>query len=338
MRRAGWVALAIWMALPFVAVGVVVGGVVWYWDLFALGERAHVRKNEEIIDSLPAFPGAQLVELRSSSYSSGSDFRVLVRADGYSTEATYSIPAGAAWDDVLAFYAEELDDAWEVSVDQLVQAGLPPPDARPIKFLNAYRDRASVGVQLSTDGPAGTASAEDPPRQYVVIVDHDANLPEPEPPPETLRELTDGAELIAVGTVTRFLRQESEGFPFGDGPGAPPVVSVGFAHYEVELEEVIQSDAGVISGGKVVIRVAGDAAREVGSDGRILMPRPGDRRLLIARRHRESETYDVDTFHILNLAGEVVTFGDRDGTPIDYLTEQSAPAAFLKQLRALYEE
>ena len=166
MRRAGWIGLAV------AVVGVVVGGVVWYWDLFGIEERAYVRKNEEIIDSLPAFPGARLVETGSSAYYGDSKWS---RAEGHSTSATYAIPTGVAWVDVLAFYAEELADAWEVSVLEPVRAGAPSPSsAAPARFLSADRGKAVVSVQLRTDGPAGTAPAEDPPTQYVVVVDHES--------------------------------------------------------------------------------------------------------------------------------------------------------------------
>ena len=67
----------------------------------------------------------------------------------------------------------------------------------------------------------------------------DASVAELVPPPESLAELTDRAELIAVGTVTRLLRQEIEEFLPGDSPDAPRAVSFPFAYYEVELEEVI---------------------------------------------------------------------------------------------------
>ena len=143
---------------------------------------------------------------------------------------------------------------------------------------------------------------------------------------------------IAVGTIIRLVRQEGETFSFGDSPGAPRAVTFPFAYYEVELEEVIRPDRDLGAGSTVVIRVAGSAELDGGMDGRVLMPQAGDRRLLILRRHFDGVSYGVDTFHILNLTGEVVTFGDRDRTPINYLSEQSAPAAFLGQLRALYGE
>ncbi len=131
MRRAAWIALAV------AVVGVVAGGVVWYWDLFGIEERAYLRRNQAIIDSLLAFPDAQLVGLRTSTYYGDSQWS---RAEGHTTAATYSIPAGAAWDDVLAFYAEELADAWEVSVLEPVRAGAPSlSSAAPARFLSADR-------------------------------------------------------------------------------------------------------------------------------------------------------------------------------------------------------
>jgi hypothetical protein len=98
---------------------------------------AYVEKNEELLASVPVFPGADRFEVSSSPYH-GSDGE----GDpiGYGTTHRFRLPKDASRVEVARFYKRRLSDEW-VLVEELVEA-------RGERVVNFRREDAFLSVNL----------------------------------------------------------------------------------------------------------------------------------------------------------------------------------------------
>jgi hypothetical protein len=108
------------------------------------GKEAYVRANEDLLESLPRFPGAQEVGRESSAYYEGDS------ADappaGYTTRIVYELPRRVPQRRVIDFYVRELRD-WHPNIEYTPGVDVLNGEARPGAWGARFtRDSASVGV------------------------------------------------------------------------------------------------------------------------------------------------------------------------------------------------
>jgi hypothetical protein len=97
-----------------------------------------VQKNEELLASLPIFPGARQTDVRHSPYYGGDSADAPVA--GYTTAIVLRLPEDASRVEVARFYKRRLSDEW-VLVEELVEA-------RGERVVNFRREDASLSVNL----------------------------------------------------------------------------------------------------------------------------------------------------------------------------------------------
>lgn len=179
------------------------------------------------------------------------------------------------------------------------------------------------GVQVPASGPRTPASLE----KGVL-------------PPGSMEELVAKADVIVIGRVGAIVSQTREG-PYNanalpqDPRDVPPLPSLPFTYYKIEVEEVIMDDGTLAAGRPLILRVYGHVNREEGQDlaARWPMPRPGERRLFVLRRNPDSQSYGPwGGWGLLRIDGDVVTFSDRERTPVQF-TERRTPREFLAELK-----
>ncbi|MEE9324604.1 MAG: hypothetical protein V3U90_03505 [Dehalococcoidia bacterium] len=75
---------------------------------------SYVQANEQILETLPKLPGAELLAVESSAYY--QDDRPI--PIGYGTRVTYKAPADVTTQEVIDFYVENLKDKWEHQIEE----------------------------------------------------------------------------------------------------------------------------------------------------------------------------------------------------------------------------
>lgn len=98
----------------------------------------YVEKNEELLASVPVFPGARRIDVRHSPYYEGDSAGAPVA--GYTTAIAFGLPENASRVEVARFYERRLSDDW-VLVEELVEAG-------GERVVNFRRENASLSVNL----------------------------------------------------------------------------------------------------------------------------------------------------------------------------------------------
>jgi hypothetical protein len=146
------------MAVLFAVVSLV-------WD----SKRSYIGRNEELLRSLPVYPGARQVAIESQPYyltESGS-------ADGYGTRATFEV-LGVTADELLSFFETNLPPDWtvrrEVTPCRNLDTGTPCPS---MISLHAVKGAAYISVD-----PANLNTSLS---SYDLYVDHDSYLADPAP-------------------------------------------------------------------------------------------------------------------------------------------------------------
>jgi hypothetical protein len=74
----------------------------------AVRKRMYVSDNTELLNSLPAYPGAREVHTDRASEYLDPDDSELTPPDGWSSHRVYAVPLGVRMTQVLAFYEREL--------------------------------------------------------------------------------------------------------------------------------------------------------------------------------------------------------------------------------------
>lgn len=151
----------------FVLVGVLLVAVALVVvSVFGSSANRHVRQNETLFESLPVFPGAQLISLDSHAYYL-NESRI---ASGYSTLATFRAPAGTLPEQVLDFMAANIGPEWQVARQSTACLNFQDGSAcAPMISLRAVNGTAFVSVDPANLGPDGNGSLD-------VYVDHDSHL------------------------------------------------------------------------------------------------------------------------------------------------------------------
>ena len=89
-------------------------------------DSGRAEANKAILDSLPPYPGAREIQ-RITQTQTGDD--ALPIPDEIVTSALYEPPADAGQEDVVAFYVENLQPAWQAQT-RVVQASGPEAEER----------------------------------------------------------------------------------------------------------------------------------------------------------------------------------------------------------------
>jgi hypothetical protein len=79
-----------------------------------LGSPNYEAENNELIATLPLFPGASEASRTTAAYAHGDSGP----ADGYGTRVTFRVPPGTTPDDVVGFYSRALPN-WAVEVTRV---------------------------------------------------------------------------------------------------------------------------------------------------------------------------------------------------------------------------
>ena len=137
------------------------------WD----GTNSYVDRNEDLLRSLPVYPGARQIAIESHSYHLTESGPV----KGYGTLATFESP-GVTTDNLLSFFEANLPAEWTVWRDEIPCRRIDTGAACPsMFFLRATKGTAYVSVDPSN---LGTRLGS-----YDVYVDHDSYLADPTPTP-----------------------------------------------------------------------------------------------------------------------------------------------------------
>ena len=135
------------------------------WD----GTNSYVDQNEDLLRTLPVFPGASQVAIDSHPYRATESGPVT----GYGTLTTFKAP-GAATEDVLSFFEVNLPAGWTIWRDEIPCRNIETGAACPsMFFLRATSGSAYLSIDPSN---LGTRLGS-----YDVYVDHDSHLAEPTP-------------------------------------------------------------------------------------------------------------------------------------------------------------
>ena len=133
------------------------------WD----GTDSYVDRNEDLLRSLPVYPGANRVAIESHPYRLTESGPV----DGYGTRATFEAPATTT-NELLSFFEANLPAEWTVWRDEIPCRRIDTGAACPsMFFLRATKGTAYVSVDPSN---LGTRLGS-----YDVYVDHDSYLADP---------------------------------------------------------------------------------------------------------------------------------------------------------------
>ena len=156
------------------------------------------------------------------------------------------------------------------------------------------------------------------------------------PRPMTVEQLTQRAKLIVIGTVVDVQRQTSEG-PIGAslaaGSTAPPLPGLASTYYTVAADSIV-AGTGVQSGEKFTLRVNGSAKEKTQSGGEMMMPQPGDTRLLVLESDPAiPNAYFPAPWGIFDVGGATARFDDTRGTSVQELAGTNGRSAFLDALR-----
>jgi len=114
----------------------------------------YTRKNTELLDTLPLFPGAELFRRQDLPYADSE----MGPITGYGTSVQYHVGADVSDDDVVKFYEAQLGADWthceyEIHYQAAENPGATPSAPGSITSAVFYRgDGASLGVL--TDGLA----------------------------------------------------------------------------------------------------------------------------------------------------------------------------------------
>jgi len=113
-------------------------------------DTGRVKANKAILDSLPVYPGAREIQ-RITRTQTGED--ALPIPDEIVTSTLYAAPAGAAQEDVVAFYAESLQPEWESETRVVRASEVVDEEAGPISFRVDF-SRGDDCLSLLTYGMA----------------------------------------------------------------------------------------------------------------------------------------------------------------------------------------
>jgi hypothetical protein len=102
----------------------------------------YVEKNEELLASVPTFPGAQRTDVRHSPYYEGDSAGAPVA--GYVTAFVFRLPEDVSRVEVGRFYERRLSREW-VLVEEFVEAG-------GERVVNFRREDASLSINLESRG------------------------------------------------------------------------------------------------------------------------------------------------------------------------------------------
>jgi hypothetical protein len=158
------------------------------------------------------------------------------------------------------------------------------------------------------------------------------------PRPRAVADVVASAELVIIGEIGSVLRQTEE---FGVGPlptpskGAPPLPVFPYSYLAVEVEEVLASRHGAVKpGDQIVFRVSGWPQHDTTVGNIMLMPRDGDRLLLVLDTTPAlPDVYLPTPYGMFNLHGPEVVVNDRDATPVRNFTDQVRAPDFVAALK-----
>jgi hypothetical protein len=145
-------------------------------NLFGGREMLYLRGNTKILNEVPEFPGAQVIERQTNQYcASDAHEPMFCFPQRWSSRVYYRLPAEASPADVKEFYESQLDPSeWERGVINIPVTGVvgPPGAGARTEFipdgltvLLFCQDDAVVSVEMSLRAPPGAG--------YSVAVDHD---------------------------------------------------------------------------------------------------------------------------------------------------------------------
>jgi hypothetical protein len=110
-------------------------------------DAGRIDANEELLDSMPAFPGAEEIERLTRTSADGA----LPVPDEVVTSALFEPPAGATQADVVAFFVEGLTPEWTAQTRSVTVGEEEGDTARPPAFRVDF-SREDDCVRLLTYG------------------------------------------------------------------------------------------------------------------------------------------------------------------------------------------
>ncbi len=128
----------------------------------------YVRENERLWETLPEFPGAELVRVTSASYEEERP-PLPPKVLGYTTNVVYRVSPEVSAQDIIDFYVEQFGGAWQVELDEvpIVEGGT--SERKGTVLLGTFT-RGEAVVSVNTDGiAAGEAHT------YELVIDHRGN-------------------------------------------------------------------------------------------------------------------------------------------------------------------
>lgn len=152
------------------------------------------------------------------------------------------------------------------------------------------------------------------------------------PDPQTVDELVAGYDMAVIGSIEEVIRFAAEGPTDAPPAGvarrdAPPLQGAPFTYYRLRVEKVVSGPETVVAGDAITFRFNGAPENETAFGGRMLMPRPGDRRLFIVRLQPDGVSYGT-RLGVLDISGSEVVFADKGRTSVRVLTDRATPGAF----------
>jgi hypothetical protein len=103
-------------------------------------ENGHVSQNEAILRSLPIFPGARQIDVKTSRYYEHDGEGAVA---GYITRARFRLPTGTPREKVARFYRTRLRGTWRL-YEHIAEADGP--------VFNFRRGNATISVNLHRRG------------------------------------------------------------------------------------------------------------------------------------------------------------------------------------------
>lgn len=137
-------------------------------------DSGRVEANKAILDSVPLYPGAREIQ-RITRTQTGED--AIPIPDEIVTSTLYAPPAGATQEDVVAFYAENLQPEWEAQTRVVRASEALDEETGPSSFRVDF-SRGDDCLSLLTYGMAPGHVGE--PTFVLSVESGDGPCPEPE--------------------------------------------------------------------------------------------------------------------------------------------------------------
>ena len=163
--------------------------------------------------------------------------------------------------------------------------------------------------------------------------------------PQSMTELVDSADVIAVGRIQSVVGEHEVG-PYEDSSIAPAdettivderatatptLPGLHVTIYDVVVDRVVLGAGRVEAGDTIKYLEAGSAAKKLAFADNKPMPQPGDEFLFALVLNPDGANYSAGRWGLFDVSSDTVVYADWDRTTVPFAAEQS-PAEFIANL------